>query len=210
MTAGAAPGGRDGMTCMDDAGEQLAYPLTHCPPQAAVPWLRLFPGEARQLRAMRQWLASLLGDDPARDDVTSIATELGGNAIRHTASGQGGWFAVMITWHQPLLRIAVADGGSCGEPQVIDDSIGEHGRGLKLVRGLSVRLGVLGDHHGRVVWADVHWDGGREPWANPGCGTQPASPTAQALTLCAASLPACSTAAPRRVVNGVSSTGWAA
>jgi anti-sigma regulatory factor (Ser/Thr protein kinase) len=117
----------------------------------------VFPGEERQLGVLRRWLASLLPDCPARDDVTSVATELGSNALVHTASGQGGWFAVEITTHRQAVRIAVADGGAPGEPRVLDDPEGEHGRGLLVVRGLSTRTGISGDHRGRLIWADVPW-----------------------------------------------------
>jgi hypothetical protein len=120
-------------------------------------WCRLFQGEEDQLAALRRWLELLLPDCPARDDVAIVATELGTNAIRHTASGRGGWFAVDITWHQPAVRVAVTDRGSSGRPQVIDDPASEHGRGLLVVQGLSVRTGVCGDHRGRLVWADVPW-----------------------------------------------------
>jgi hypothetical protein len=88
---------------------------------------------------------------------TSVATELGSNAVRHTASGDGGWFAAEITWHQLAVRVAVADCGAPDGPRMIDDPAGEDGRGLLLVQGLSVRTGVCGDHRGRLVWADVPW-----------------------------------------------------
>jgi Bacteriocin-protection, YdeI or OmpD-Associated len=97
-------------------------------------------------------------DCPARDDVASVATELGSNAIRHTASGRGGWFVVEVAWFRPVVRVAVTDDGAAAGPRVIDDPAGEHGRGLLVVAGLSVRTGVVGDHRGRLVWADVPWD----------------------------------------------------
>jgi serine/threonine-protein kinase RsbW len=122
-----------------------------------VRWQRVFPGEERQLGVLRRWLESLLPDCPARDDVASVATELGSNAVRHTASGRGGWFAAEITWYQLAVRVAVADCGAPDGPRVIDDLAGEDGRGLLLVQGLSVRTGVRGDHRGRLVWADVPW-----------------------------------------------------
>jgi len=122
-------------------------------------WRRVFPGEERQLSAMRRWLASSLPQCPARDDVICVATELGTNAIRHTASGRGGWFAVEIVWHRAAVRILVADCGAPDGPRVIDDPDGEHGRGLLVVQGLSVRTGVCGDHRGRLVWADIPWGG---------------------------------------------------
>jgi serine/threonine-protein kinase RsbW len=130
---------------------------------------RVFPGEERQLAELRRWVASLLPQCPARDDVACVATELGTNAVRHTASGQGGWFGVEITWHQQVVRIAVADGGTLGGGlRVTDDPDAERGRGLQMVEGLSARTGVCGDQHGRLVWADVSWgDAGAADPASP-------------------------------------------
>jgi hypothetical protein len=119
----------------------------------------VFEGEERELSVMRRWLASILPECPARDDVISVATELAGNALRHTASGDRGLFAVEITWQEPVVRIGVTDGGGPAEPHVIENPDGEHGRGLLLVQGLSLRTGVTGDRHGRSVWAEVAWDG---------------------------------------------------
>jgi anti-sigma regulatory factor (Ser/Thr protein kinase) len=119
----------------------------------------VFSGEERQLGLMRRWLAACLPDCPARDDVISVATELGSNAILHTASGRGGWFALELTWDQSVVRIAVADHGSPAESHMIEDPDGEHGRGLLLVHGLSARTGITGNEQGRIVWAEIAWDG---------------------------------------------------
>jgi hypothetical protein len=110
---------------------------------------------------LRRWLASLLPDCPARDDLLTVASEYGANAVVHTASGRGGWFAVEITWYGPVVRVAVADGGAPAGPRIIDDPMGERGRGLVVARALAVRTGAYGDHRGRLVWADI-------PWAGPG------------------------------------------
>jgi hypothetical protein len=118
----------------------------------------VFKGEERQLGLLRLWLTSFLPECPARDDAISVATELGSNALLHTASGRGGWFAVEVTRHQSFIRIAVTDRGSPAEPRVIEDPDGEHGRGLLLVRGLSARTGVTGDRRSRAVWAEIAWD----------------------------------------------------
>ena len=123
---------------------------------AVLRWRRVFRGEVPELRQVRRWLAWLLPEHPCRDDVITVATELSTNALRHTAS-QGRWFAVEVTWHPPAVRVAVADCGGDSEPQVIDDPAAEHGRGLLLVRGLSLRTGVVGDHRGRLIWADIAW-----------------------------------------------------
>jgi len=127
------------------------------PPHAS--W-RVFPGERRQLRALRRWLAGLLPECPAREDVECVATELGSNAILHTASGQGGCFAAGIVRIAAVVRVAVADGGAPCGPRLISDPFAEHGRGLLVVRGLSAKMGVCGGLRGRLLWADV-------PWAEP-------------------------------------------
>ena len=124
-------------------------------PAPGLRWRRVFPGEECQLGLLRRWLASLFPPCPARDDVAVIASELSANAIRHTASGRGGSFVVEITWSGPVVRVAVADSGAATEPHVIDDPGAEHGRGLLVVRELSMSMGVCGDHRGRLTWADV-------------------------------------------------------
>jgi anti-sigma regulatory factor (Ser/Thr protein kinase) len=123
----------------------------------AISWQRVFPGEASQLAALRQWLAALLPACPARDDLAVVATELGANAIQHTASGRGGRFAVQVSRDRALVRVAVTDGGAATGPRIIEEPGGERGRGLRLVEGLSAGMGVSGDHRGRRVWADIAW-----------------------------------------------------
>jgi hypothetical protein len=63
--------------------------------------------------------------------------------------------------------VAVADCGGAAEPRVIDDPAGERGRGLLLVRGLSVRTGFTGDPRGRLVWAHIAWDNPAPPGHPP-------------------------------------------
>lgn len=126
---------------------------------------RIFPGEADQVRALRWWLKELLPPCEALDDVILVASELATNAIRHTASGQGGQFAVEITWTVDAVRVGVVDEGGPSEPRIIDAPTGEAGRGLLAIRELSVRRGCDGDELGRGVWADVPWaaNGGQPP-----------------------------------------------
>jgi anti-sigma regulatory factor (Ser/Thr protein kinase) len=135
----------------------------------ALRWRQVFRGEERQLGEMRRWLTSLLPECPSRHDVLTVANELSSNAIRHTASGSGSWFAVEVTKNDSVVQVAVADWGGPDEPHVIEDPDGEHGRGLLLVRDLSVRTGVVGDRRGRLVWAQI-------AWTDPG----PADPAASA------------------------------
>lgn len=89
----------------------------------------------------------------------SVAVELGTNAVRHTASGNGGRFVVEVTWWMQMARIAVYDDGSPDHPRVTGDPLCEDGRGLLMVSALSARMGVGGNEKGRVVRADIPWTG---------------------------------------------------
>jgi serine/threonine-protein kinase RsbW len=142
-------------------------PPGHCP---AMVWRQVFPGHKAQLGVVRRWLESLLPACGARDDVVSVTNELAGNAVLHSNSGRGGCFAVEVTWHALLVQVAVADSGAEAGPHVIDDPLMENGRGLRMVQELSVRTGVSGGRHGRVVWATLLWDGKSTP-APPGFPT---------------------------------------
>jgi anti-sigma regulatory factor (Ser/Thr protein kinase) len=162
----------------------LARPAV--PPEPVQRWRRVFPGQEAELRRVRYWLAELLPSAPAREDVVTVAIELAANAVRHTASGAQGFFAVELTWQtRPVtVRVAVADGGARTTPhlapgtdplgpgplgiespglgslsadQLGSDQLSEHGRGLRVVRALAERTGMCGDHRGRLVWAEIRW-----------------------------------------------------
>jgi hypothetical protein len=84
-------------------------------------WRRVFPGQEAELRRVRYWLAELLPSGPTREDVVTVAIELAANAVRHTASGGNGFFAVELTWQmRPVtVRVAVADGGARTSPHLV-------------------------------------------------------------------------------------------
>ncbi len=120
---------------------------------------RIFPGKADQLGFLRQWLTARWPECAALADVLSVTTELASNAIRHTRSGQNGFFEVEIIHAQKTVRVIVADSGAEGAPRIIDDPDGETGRGLLLVSALSVDTGISGNCDGRSIWADVPCEG---------------------------------------------------
>jgi hypothetical protein len=194
---------------------------------APLRWRRVFPGQEAELGQVRYWLSELLPDCPARGDVLTVTIELAANAVRHSASGLGGFFAVELSWlaNPATVHIAVADAGGLRSPQpapggglaallgtgplpaipadatpatiaapgaatgpdmvgagfvspgylangplgagppepelavpdLASPALPEHGRGLRLVAALATRAGVVGDHRGRLVWADVRW-----------------------------------------------------
>ncbi|HEY6499121.1 MAG TPA: ATP-binding protein [Streptosporangiaceae bacterium] len=83
-------------------------------------WLRLFRGQESELPQLRHWLTELLPDGPGRDDLISVAVELGTNAVQHTASGNGGWFTVEVASLGPMLRVSVTDEGAERGPSLTD------------------------------------------------------------------------------------------
>lgn len=120
-------------------------------------WRTGFPGEVEQLGRVRQLVRCLLQQHPACGDAELCATELAGNAIRHTRSGRGGRFVVEVSLIGPYAGIAVADGGAASEPTLRTpdpERLREHGRGLLLVAGLSSAFGWEGGQDGHVVWAE--------------------------------------------------------
>jgi hypothetical protein len=148
-------------------------------------WQRLFRGQQTELRQLRHWVTALLPDTSARDDLISVAVELGTNAIQHTASGDGGWFTVEVACLGPVIRVAVTDEGGPGVPcltgeplssgdlaldgdldgdldnEIAGDCESDCGRGLLIVRALSVSSGVCGNARGRTVWAEIAAPQGR-------------------------------------------------
>jgi anti-sigma regulatory factor (Ser/Thr protein kinase) len=122
---------------------------------------RVFPGQAAEMRQLRRWLDGLLPDAPARDDVVLVAVELATNAIKHTASGAGGYFTVEITCAAELgtVRVTVIDGGAAAGPvwSASPDPLDGRGLGLQLVRALAARSGASEDSSGHRVWAEVPW-----------------------------------------------------
>jgi Histidine kinase-like ATPase domain len=122
---------------------------------------RTFPGRPAELARLRRWLASLLPDSPARDDVITVTVELASNAIKHTASGTGGRFTVELTCvaEPGTVAVAVTDAGAPAGPAwpANPDPLNGHGLGLLLVRSLAARSGVCGDSRGRLVWAEFSW-----------------------------------------------------
>ena len=144
-------------------------------PDTCVRRQRLFRGQESELRHLRRWLTGLFPDCPERDDLISVAVELGTNAVQHTASGDGGWFTVEVTHKTAVVRLDVTDeGGPCG-PQIGGDPMSDCGRGLVIVRALAESCGVRGDRRGRTVWAEVAWSpAAPEPVAAPALNGYPA------------------------------------
>lgn len=128
--------------------------------RAAVLAADWFPGEPASVRECREFVRGVLGQCwPGLDDVLVMVSEIASNAVRHTASGDNGWFDVTVSVTGFTARVAVADRGSSSEPRIpngggeLDALTG--GRGLRIVDALAGRWGHGGDELGRVVWFEV-------------------------------------------------------
>lgn len=100
----------------------------------------------------------MLHDSPHADDATLIVSELGSNALVHSASGSlNGSFHVSLHRSRGTVVLAVTDtGGGTTKPHV--ETPGEddtHGRGLSLVTALANRVRVSGDDFGRTVTVEM-------------------------------------------------------
>ena len=93
-------------------------------PDTCVRRQRLFRGQESELRHLRRWLTGLFPDCPERDDLISVAVELGTNAVQHTASGDGGWFTVEVTHKTAVVRLDVTDEGGPRGPRIGGDPDG--------------------------------------------------------------------------------------
>jgi serine/threonine-protein kinase RsbW len=127
-----------------------------------------FPGEPSQVRCARRFISDLLGPTwPRLDDVLVLASEISSNAVRHTASGNGGKFEVAVSVFAAVgaVRVAVTDQGSPSEPAIASGTDGDGesgllemssgGRGLRIVDVMADRWGHRGSELGRTVWFEV-------------------------------------------------------
>lgn len=136
-------------------------------------WSRSFDGIPECVPEVREHTRKLLGDCRGADVVELVASELAGNAIRHSDSGEpGGHFTVHLATFADRWQIRVDDEGGpqvphiCKQPSIDSvedlDHLGddvEAGRGLELVAAVSSAWGVLGDHAARAVWAEIAMPG---------------------------------------------------
>jgi anti-sigma regulatory factor (Ser/Thr protein kinase) len=121
-------------------------------------WSMTFPGEQQYLAEVRRFTSKMLGEKPGTDDVVLVASELAGNAIQHTDSGEpGGSFTLHLATFADHWTVRVDDAGGVSEPcvQLNDGFEDEAGRGLALVAAVSKSWGVLGDQYARAVWAEI-------------------------------------------------------
>jgi anti-sigma regulatory factor (Ser/Thr protein kinase) len=142
--------------------------------ELTLPGIALSVSVARQCAG--QMVANLAYLRIARANVELLVSELSGNAVRHTSSGDGGEFRLElwldIPGTRPVLVVAVHDQGSDGFPAVREsslDPLNEGGRGLCIVDGLAHDWGfAVRSGGGCVVWAELTSEGASPGGAVPG------------------------------------------
>ena len=146
-----------------------AYPVLHMgscgstgPVRPARPrgtWARTFRGVPAAVPEARSFVAETLVGCPAREVLLTCVSELCANAVRHTASGDGGAFTVEVACPRDgVARVAVTDAGGPTVPAPgAPDLMAEGGRGLAMVAACTTRWGWTDVYPGRTVWAEACW-----------------------------------------------------
>ncbi|MEU4964733.1 ATP-binding protein [Streptomyces smyrnaeus] len=121
-------------------------------------WELTCPGLPEEVGRVRRWTRDVLHDSPHADDAALIVSELGSNALIHSASGSpNGSFHVSLHRTPGTVVLAVTDtGGGATKPHLeTPDEDDIHGRGLGLVAALANRVRVSGDDYGRTVTVEI-------------------------------------------------------
>ncbi|MFE7130053.1 ATP-binding protein [Streptomyces sp. NPDC057638] len=122
---------------------------------------RTFAGLPHEVSRARRWTRTILGTHPCTDDALIVVSELGANAITHTASSRG-TFRLAVSYAETTVTITVTDsGGTPTHPHVEHPTADAlSGRGLALVTAYANKVHITGDRHGRTVTAQLATPGG--------------------------------------------------
>ena len=101
-------------------------------------------GRAERARAARAFVSAVLGPGHPRGDVAVLlVSEVFGNSVRHSGSGDPGeTVTVAVIARDGVVRVEVTDRAGPGTPKLRPAGCdAEGGRGLQLVAGLAARWG---------------------------------------------------------------------
>jgi len=121
-------------------------------------WGLSCPGLPEEISRARRWVREILSETPCSDDAALIVSELGTNALRHTASGDPhGTFHVVVVLSEHMLSISVTDDGKTDTVPTIGQPGPEAtgGRGLGMVSALAAHVEIRPGAHGRTVTAEL-------------------------------------------------------
>jgi anti-sigma regulatory factor (Ser/Thr protein kinase) len=121
---------------------------------------RRFPAAPEQVKAARNFVAELLGDDhPLRDDAMLLTSEVATNAVEHPTGLLNGQqeFLISASFVPHGVMISIHDPGSATIPHPRSSgSNATGGRGLAIVNSLATRWGFHRDSTGTVIWFLLH------------------------------------------------------
>lgn len=117
-------------------------------------WELLCPGRPEEVSRAPRWTRDVLSDCPHADDAALIVTELGTNAVMHTASPN---FRVTIRLARATVTITVSDHGKSATVPRPKTPTGHttHGRGLFLVSQLAAHVRISNHPYGHTVAAHL-------------------------------------------------------
>jgi anti-sigma regulatory factor (Ser/Thr protein kinase) len=115
-------------------------------------------GRAERARVARAFVGGVLGPGhPCGDAAVLLVSELFGNSVRHSGSGDPGQtVTVAVRAGDGVVRVEVTDRSGPGVPELHPagrDS--EGGRGLQLVAGLAARWGWRRRGGQMVTWFEL-------------------------------------------------------
>ncbi len=115
-----------------------------------------YAADPKSVMEARRFVLAQLPDAEAelRDAVSLMVSELATNAVLHARTE----FVVCLEVTDEWLRVEVIDQGSeMPQRQPLPPPTAEHGRGLRIVSGLSDRWGIDGtdDEPGKTVWFQI-------------------------------------------------------
>jgi anti-sigma regulatory factor (Ser/Thr protein kinase) len=111
------------------------------------------PGTPASVPVARRLVRETLAGCPRAGDLMLAVTELAANAVSHSASGQGGSFAVRLRTGPGWARVEITDEGPAQGLREVSN-----GWGLSIVAGVTDQTDSIIQPDGRrTAWAEVTW-----------------------------------------------------
>jgi hypothetical protein len=111
------------------------------------------PRRAAEVASARRFVAKTLGDRPETATALLLTSEAVTNSVIHT---DGPTVTVVVIERPTGLRLEVTDGGADTVPTIHGGcDLREDGRGVFLLRQLSVRSGFIADERGLTYWFEL-------------------------------------------------------
>jgi anti-sigma regulatory factor (Ser/Thr protein kinase) len=137
---------------VDQVGPASLMHLVMAPGTADL--MATLPGTPAAVANARRLAREALTRCPRADDLVLAVSELASNAVIHSASGQGGTFALRVRTAPRWARVEITDPG----PAANRPPVARNGWGLAIVADVTDRIGatIQADGH-RTAWAEVTW-----------------------------------------------------